>query len=117
MFYPVLKQERIKFLSNPPVGEKPQIVPVKDFRGNFRNELKMQPSSNKPDQVVHYDSSSMSLRAMLNLGVQFSEVSIGQIENDPIVLQQRALAMEHSIESRLNDLKQDLTPPDVVENS
>lgn len=107
MFHPVLKQERIKFLSNPPVGEKPQIIPSKDFRGNFCNELKMSPSSNKPDNVVHYDPSTMSLRGMINLGVKMSEVFIGQVENDPTVLHQNAVAFEHSLESRLNELQND----------
>jgi len=116
MFHPVLQQKRIVFHSNPPVSEKPQIIPGKDSRGNFTNELKMVSSSNKPDHVVHYVASEMSLRALINRGVKMSEVYIGQIENDPTALQRNAIALEKSVEARLNELQNDAAPFEDVLN-
>ena len=105
MFHPQLKQERHKFLSNPPLPEKPTFVPAKDKNGNFRNELKFIPGTNKPDHVVHFARETMSLRAQLNLGVKFSEVYLGQVENDPNVVGRNAVILEQQINQRIADIE------------
>lgn len=94
----------ISFRSNPPLREKPIVVP-EEVNGIIRNKVVFVPDSNRsPFEGVVYSPETMSLRAKLNLGVKFTQVSFGQIENDPSVLYNRALHLEQDIYSHLDQL-------------
>ena len=98
------RRERIKFSSNPPLPEEPCFEPLnKD--GVIVNQLTYRPKSNHSFfEGISFSAETMSLRAKLNLGIPMSQVSLGQIENDPNALSRNAIAFEQSIESKLNEL-------------
>lgn len=96
---------RIEFVSNPALPDEGRIVPD-EKNGVIVNKLQYFPSSNRSYfDGIEFDKDSMSLRAKLNLGVPMSQVSIGQIENDPLKLQNFALHMENQISERINSLE------------
>lgn len=101
-------------MSNPPLPEHPVVEPYEDD-GKIVNKVVWRPTDNKsPLDGVHYNAQEMSLRAKLNLGVEFRRVPNVNIDNDPTVVQRNMLAVEHAIESRLNDLQSDLDTPEHV---
>jgi len=96
---------RIEFVSNPPLPSEGKIVPD-ERNGVIVNKLQYFPSSNRSYfDGIEFDKDSMSLRAKLNLGVPLSKVYIGQIENDPLKLQNIALHMESLISDRISSLE------------
>lgn len=106
MFHPILL-ERIKFRSNPPLPDKPTIVADRDENGNYKNTVKYVPGDNHGFfEGVHFDPSSMGLRAQLNLGVQLQRVNFGATENDPTVLMENAVRMDNNISQKINELSQ-----------
>lgn len=111
--------QRIEFHSNPPLPDKPMVVADQTPNGSPMNKVVYKPNSNKSYfDGVSFDSSTMSLRSLLNLGIPLTKVSNPSIENDPTVLNRRALAVEQQIEQRLNELSSaDLDPDSDVSSS
>lgn len=108
--------ERIEFRSNPPLPEKVVVVPGKDKHGNFCNEVKVVPSDNKSIfDGVRFDRDTMSLRAMLNLGVPLREVSMPSLANDPSEAQNAMLAVERQIMQRIDEIEAPSTDPSSIE--
>lgn len=100
-----MKYLPIDFVSNPVLPEAPMVVPEQKD-GVIVNTIKHVPVSNKSYfDGVEFNASTMSLRAKLNLGLQLHPVSIGQVENDPNVLRNRALHMEKEIFDKLESLQ------------
>lgn len=105
--------QRIEFHSNPPLPDKPMVVADQTPNGSPMNKVVFKPNSNKSFfDGVSYDPGTMSLRSLLNLGVPLTKVSNPSIENDPTVLNRRALAVEQQIEQRLNALTSEDPAPD-----
>lgn len=99
------RPKRIRFSSNPPLPDTPIIEPL-EVNGRIVNCVKMIPQSNhSPLDGVHYSAETMSLRAMLNLGVDLRQVSLGQIENDPNQINERLLNLESKIAQRVSELE------------
>lgn len=108
---------RIEFVSNPPLPDEGRIVPD-ERNGVTVNKLQYFPCSNRSYfDGIEFDKNSMSLRSKLNLGVPISQVSIGQIENDPMKLQNIALHLEHQISERINSLENEPIVDPIVEPS
>lgn len=106
MFNPDHVEEKRKvFFSNPPLPEQPRVVPA-ERNGVVYNKVIYEPGDNHSYfEGVHYSSESMSLRAKLNLGVPMTKVSFGALENDPAVLNAKALTIEKTILNRLSELQ------------
>ena len=97
--------ERIEFRSNPLLPETPIVEPL-EVNGKMTNVVKFVPKSNHSQlEGVHYSAETMSLRAMLNLGVDLHQVSLGQIENDPNKINERFLNLESQIARRVSELE------------
>lgn len=109
------KIQSIEFFSNPCLPDETVIVPAEE-NGRIVNKIQYQPNSSfrSPFEGVHFSRETMSLRSKLNLGVPMEQVSIGQVENDPNVLNRRALHLEHEIVDRLSALAEEPAQP-VVE--
>lgn len=102
-FLPELPEES-RVSCNPPILEKP-IVSAVDDGGVVRNVITMVPADNLPYfRGVHFSRETMSLRAKLNLGVPMSRVSLGPVENDPMILNNYALKFEQQINEKLLEL-------------
>lgn len=70
--------------------------------GSPINSFVLKVRDNRGLTGLRYDSSTMSLRAMLNFGVQLHPVSIGQTVNDPNQLTASARRVVRSIDSSVN---------------
>jgi len=104
MFNQVLR-ERVPFKSNPPLQDHYEVVP-KEVDGVVINEVICKPTDHHSYwKGIHYSRETMSLRAKLNLGIPMSQVSLGQIENDPSVLARFA---DNFTSKVLNSFNQDL---------
>lgn len=101
MFHPNLTQEKIKFLSNPPL--EPRAVPDYDVNefGSPVNRYVLKERDNKGLVGLHYDPSVMSLRARLNRGVELQYVDYDVTENDPNKLAYIANNIAQKIDSRI----------------
>ena len=105
--------QRIEFRSNPPLPDKPMVVADQTPNGSPMNKVVYKPNSNKSYfDGVTFDSGTMSLRAKINLGLPLTKVPNVSIENDPTILNRRALSVEQQIESRLNELSSEDLDPD-----
>lgn len=100
------KIQRIEFFSNPSLPEETVFVPAEEY-GRIINKIHHQPNTSfrSPFEGVHFSRETMSLRSKLNLGVHMEQVSLGQIENDPNVLNRKALHLETSIVTKLTELE------------
>lgn len=100
------KIQKIEFFSNPALPDETVIVPSEE-NGRIVNKIQYQPNSSfrSPFEGVHFSRETMSLRSKLNLGVPMEQVSIGQVENDPNVLNRRALHLESDIVNKLSELE------------
>lgn len=97
----------IKFKSNPPFT-KEEVVTAASFddNGSPVTTFVRQPKSNRsPFEGIHYSAETMSLRAKLNLGVVLTPVSIGQLENDPAKIMDKALKLDYDISQRIQALE------------
>lgn len=94
----------IDFLSNPPLPPKP-VVKADEVNGVIVNKIVYEPNSNRAlYDGVHFDRNSMSLRALLNMGVDLHQVSLAQTENDPTRLANLVSRLDSAIEEQVNSL-------------
>ena len=104
-FYP--NRKKCEFKSNPPLSPLSVIEPlIKD--GVVTNHVRKVSRSNRSilDGAV-YDPNTMSLRALLNNGVQLSFVPNGSLENDPAVVYNRINYMSNTITTKYAQLLAD----------
>lgn len=101
-FYP--NRKRLVVNSNP---ELPDLVVIEPLivDGVVTNKARKIPCSNKSllDGAV-YDSSTMSLRALLNNGVQLSFVPNGSRDSDPLSVYNRINYMSNTITTKYAQL-------------
>lgn len=82
MFHSI-KQERIKFTSNPPLTPIPHVVRDINEVGSPINKVVLVNRDNKsPFAGSHFDPEKHSLRAMLNFGIQLKPVNYDIVDND-----------------------------------
>lgn len=96
----------IEFTSNPVLPDRPKVVPDKDEYGNFSNLVVLEPGDNRsPFDGVHFTRETMSLRAMLNSGVQLTEVSMPSLYSDPLSAARKLSNLESKISERLDEIQ------------
>lgn len=107
---------KVEFVSNPSLPDKPVVVPrIED--GKVLNKVTYEPNSNRSKfEGISFDSATMSLRAMLNLGVPLSKVYLTGIENDPTALQAAAIRLDNQISEQLASLRPE-EPETIVESN
>lgn len=104
-------QDKIDFVSNPPILEKPTVVPDVDKFGNYCNKVVIVPADNRsPLDGVHFSRESMSLRALLNSGVELTEVSMPSLYSDPLTPVMKLANLESQVMQRLSELQKQTSP-------
>ena len=100
------QKDKIDFVSNPTILEKPKVVPDVDQFGNYCNKVVIEPADNRsPFEGVHFSREQMSLRALLNSGVQLNEVSMPSLYSDPLTPAMKLANLESQVMQRLSELQ------------